>query len=312
MTTLAPCTRPTLYFIGVSTSQSSIMKVFPKWAEVLDLDAEIRGYDAPLHADAEAYRRIVHHIRTDELARGALVTSHKISLLNACRDQFDELDPFARLCGEVSCIAKDEDRLVGHAKDPISSKLAWQAFVPAGWFGGDAEVLCLGAGGAAIALSVAVTELEDPRDRPVRMDFVNLPNAGFEHLADVHDRVETDVDFAYHLHDAPEQNDALVARLPAGSVVINATGMGKDRPGSPLTPGSTFPERGIAWELNYRGELAFLEHARSQAGERHLIVEDGWTYFLHGWTQVMAEVFDIDLTDEQFRQLDRAASRLRP
>lgn len=30
-------TAPTLYFIGVTTGQSSIMKVFPKWAEALGL-----------------------------------------------------------------------------------------------------------------------------------------------------------------------------------------------------------------------------------------------------------------------------------
>lgn len=28
-----------MYFIGVTTTQSSIMKVFPKWAEVLHIDA---------------------------------------------------------------------------------------------------------------------------------------------------------------------------------------------------------------------------------------------------------------------------------
>ena len=30
-------TQPTIYFIGVTTSNSSIMKVFPKWAETLGL-----------------------------------------------------------------------------------------------------------------------------------------------------------------------------------------------------------------------------------------------------------------------------------
>ena len=24
-------------------------------------------------------------------------------------------------------------------------------------------------------------------------------------------------------------------------------------------------------------------------------VEDGWTYFIYGWTRVIAEVFDIDI-----------------
>lgn len=32
--------KPTFYFIGVTTEQSSIMRVFPKWAELLGLDAQ--------------------------------------------------------------------------------------------------------------------------------------------------------------------------------------------------------------------------------------------------------------------------------
>ena len=40
-----PAKRPTFYFIGVTTGQSSIMKVFPKWAEIMGLDAEMKGID---------------------------------------------------------------------------------------------------------------------------------------------------------------------------------------------------------------------------------------------------------------------------
>ena len=53
--------------------------------------------------------------------------------------------------------------------------------------------------------------------------------------------------------------------LPPRSLVVNATGMGKDRPGSPLRAGAAFPERSAVWELNYRGELEFLRQARAQA-----------------------------------------------
>ena len=36
-------TKPTIYFIGVTTGSSSIMKVFPRWAEALGLkDAVIK------------------------------------------------------------------------------------------------------------------------------------------------------------------------------------------------------------------------------------------------------------------------------
>jgi shikimate 5-dehydrogenase len=94
-------------------------------------------------------------------------------------------------------------------------------------------------------------------------------------------------------------------------MVINATGMGKDTPGSPITNDGRFPENGVAWDYNYRGELDFLHQANAQKKARNLTVEDGWLYFVHGWTQVVAQVLHIDLTHELFAELEKAASTLR-
>ena len=79
--------------------------------------------------------------------------------------------------------------------------------------------------------------------------------------------------------------------------------MGKDRPGSPLPDDARWPDGVIAWELNYRGELDFLHQARAQ-GVR---AEDGWPYFLYGWTAVMAEVLGFELTPERFERLKAVA-----
>jgi shikimate 5-dehydrogenase len=102
-----------------------------------------------------------------------------------------------------------------------------------------------------------------------------------------------------------------MAALPPGSVVINATGMGKDRPGSPLTDSGLFPLDGWAWELNYRGELDFMHQALRQQASRGVRVEDGWIYFVYGWTQVVAEVFDVNLTSQVFKSLNDAAASIR-
>ena len=99
----------------------------------------------------------------------------------------------------------------------------------------------------------------------------------------------------YVLAPRPNDNDAVLAGLKPGSLIINATGLGKDAPGSPLTSAARFPEQAIAWDLNYRGDLIFLDQARAQRQQRDLQIEDGWTYFLHGWTQVIAEVFHIEI-----------------
>ncbi len=51
MTLREPAAAPTLYFFGVTTAKSSIMKVFPAWAKYLGLgDAVIKGVDFALHA----------------------------------------------------------------------------------------------------------------------------------------------------------------------------------------------------------------------------------------------------------------------
>jgi shikimate 5-dehydrogenase len=73
-----------------------------------------------------------------------------------------------------------------------------------------------------------------------------------------------------------------------------------------------FPRKAVVWDLNYRGELAFLRLARQRADELGLRVHDGWRYFLHGWTEVIAEVFRLDLTPSLFERLARAAEPARP
>ena len=45
-TVFPTATTPTLYFIGMTTGKSSIMKVFPRWTEYLKLgDVRIQGID---------------------------------------------------------------------------------------------------------------------------------------------------------------------------------------------------------------------------------------------------------------------------
>ena len=46
---LTPATEPTMYFIGVTTGASSIMKVFPEWAKALGINAVMKGIDIAIH-----------------------------------------------------------------------------------------------------------------------------------------------------------------------------------------------------------------------------------------------------------------------
>ena len=141
--------------------------------------------------------------------------------------------------------------------------------------------------------------------------MVNRSQGRLDHAAGDGEPASTDIRVEYICNQDPAVNDALMAGLPEGSLVINATGMGKDTPGSPITDAGLFPRHGIAWEFNYRGELDFLHQALAPARARELRVEDGWLYFLHGWTQVVAQVLHVELTPELFGRLAQAAESVR-
>jgi shikimate dehydrogenase len=306
-------TQPTFYFFGVTTAQSSIMKVFPLWMQDLGReDVVIEGWDFKIHDEPEKYRQGVAQIKHDPLSLGALVTTHKIDLLTASRDMFDYLDPYARITNEVSCIAKKEGRLEGYAKDPITSGLSLDAIIGDGYFEKTSgEVLCFGAGGSAIATFLHLANKENKGDRPGVFTFVNRSQGRLDHAREMIEKLGTDIHVNYVQNSEPEVNDRLMADLPPGSIVINATGMGKDTPGSPVTWDGVFPQDGVAWEFNYRGELDFLHQALAQKESRNLTVEDGWLYFIHGWTQVIAEVLHFDLNPELLQKLKETAETTR-
>ncbi len=306
-------TQPTFYFVGVTTGKSSINSVFPLWMEVLGRpEVVLEGIDHPLHDAPENYRKTVAQIKHDPNSVGGLVTTHKLDLFAAAEDMFDYFDPYAQVTHELSSISKRDGKLRGHAKDPISAGLSLDSIIGRNYFGETgAEVLCLGAGGSALATLLHLINKPDAADRPRRFTAVNLTSDRLEHMREMVAQFETDIEVVYVQNADPRRNDDLMAALPDHSIVINATGMGKDTPGSPITDAGVFPLHGIAWEFNYRGALDFMQQALRQRELRGLKVEDGWVYFLHGWTQVVFEVLDIQMTPEVFQRLAEAASTVR-
>ncbi|OGO60063.1 MAG: shikimate dehydrogenase, partial [Chloroflexi bacterium RBG_19FT_COMBO_49_13] len=271
---------PTFYFIGVTTGKSSIMKVFPLWMKVLGREEVVmEGVDCKIHGDPEAYRTAVAQIKYDPLSRGALVTTHKIDLLTAARDMFDYLDPYAMITGEVSCISKLEGRLEGHAKDPITSGASLDAIIEPGYFAKThGDVLCFGAGGSGVATLLHLINKKDKGDRPKKFTFVNRSQGRLDHAKEMVGGLKTDIEIEYICNSDPLINDKIMQKFPPYSIIINATGMGKDTPGSPITWEGKFPMNSISWEFNYRGELDFLHQSLAQVESRKVKVEDGWLY----------------------------------
>ena len=46
---------------------------------------------------------------------------------------------------------------------------------------------------------------------------------------------------------------------------------------------------------------------RAQQEASGLRIENGWTYFIHGWTQVIAEVFHIAISGDRLAMCDQLA-----
>lgn len=298
-------------FVGVTTASSSIMAVFPEWARVLGLPTRtLVGHDVAIDSPRDAYRQVITSIKTDPQHHGALVTTHKMAVFDAARDLFDDIDELGQTFGEISSVAKRGTRLTGAAKDPVTARLALEEFLPTDHFaatGGAA--LVLGSGGSGCALSHQLGRREDP---PAVIICTALSPGPLNHQRELHQRAGIDPDrMRYVVTTGPDDVDALLGELPPSSLVANATGMGKDRPGSPISDLGRFPEGGVVWEFNYRGSLDFLRQARAQQGQRRLIVEDGWRYFIHGWTQVIADVFELAMPPETVARLSQVAASVR-
>jgi shikimate 5-dehydrogenase len=305
--------QPTFYFVGVTTGKSSINKLFPLWMEIFGRpEVKLEGIDCKIHDEPEVYRQVVAQIKDDPNSIGGLITTHKMDLFAAARDMFDGFNDLAEITEEISCMSKTEGRLEGHAFDPITAGLSLDAIIDAGYFGRTGgEVLLFGAGGSSLATVLHLMRKEDAVDRPKRITVINRSQPRIDHMRRMVERLGTDIEMVYIVNDDPVKNDKIMAALPEYSIVVNATGMGKDIPGSPITDAGLFPIKGIAWEFNYRGERDFMHQALAHVEERKVNVVDGWVYFIYGWAAVVCQVLHHPLSDELIEKLSVAGEKIR-
>ncbi len=299
-----------VYFLGVRTRGSASHRAFPAWMKAIGWSASLIGVDMPLHSDCPRYADFLARMKNDERCAGAQVTSHKIRVFECLADGFDFLDPDACSLGEVGAVAIAAGTLTGFSPDmmALAGELS-RMLLAGGQRPRVREVVILGGGGAGRAVALAsarfggaiipkitITERDGEVKADLEARLVALLNTAGQVHAEVRDGAE---------------NDDVVRRAPAGSLIVNATGLGKDIAGSPISGDVTLPADSIAWDLNYRGDLRFLHQARAQGG-RGVQVFDGWDYFLRNWFACLSRLAGMAPAEDRFERFCAASEFLRP
>lgn len=293
-----------MYFVGVSTQQSIINKIFPKWMEVLGFNVQLQGIDIPLNASANIYRDCAKKIKESSDVLGALVTTHKIAMYSYANDVFDVLSDSARAFKEIGAIYKRNNMMGGEATDIISVNNAFNnIFEKVNNKGSD--ICILGCGGAGIALGYAILKFYNANFNKVIMTDINFDR--LEHAKKTLMTYDTEKKLQFVHVQSIQDNDIIINSLSNNSFVVNATGVGKDVQGSPISNAVQFPYGSCIWEYNYRGNLEFVKIAEEQAKEKHLSIYDGFEYFIYGWTTVISRVLNIDITKGNFDLLANIA-----
>ncbi|EDQ88868.1 uncharacterized protein MONBRDRAFT_37340 [Monosiga brevicollis MX1] len=251
-----------MLFIGVNTGASRSRELFPVFGQAMGLiNVELRGVDFPPDTAHTALRPILQQLRDTPLMRGALITTHKLAAYEAGADMFASCDDLAHEYGEVSCIYKDEKgQLHGWAADFDINRYILRSLLESDHFArhANARAIVMGAGGAGLSVVQVLGELFPN----VRID---LTDVDAQRLAWAHRvcQARQQVSVVDVRGGSPGNGELITAGGP-GSFVVNATGLGKDRPGSPLAASD------FQWP---------------------------------GWTTIMAKVFGVELTDDLFEHV---------
>ncbi len=296
-------------FIGVSAKTSAVNNLFPLWMNALGVSAELEVIDMPLSSSPYRYTNLLQNLKADSAVSGVLITTHKTSVFEAARAGVDELTGrAAKLCEIGFLLRRPDGVLIGDAPDVIVGEMALERLLAGAFRKSCNSAVILGAGGAGVALTsillddkskfrtVILTEINSERVTRVTQVFAGEIASGQVNLV-----TSCDAD----------RTTALIEDQPDGALIINATGMGKDRPGSPVSSDVRFPLHATVWELNYRGALRFLELAKNQERERHLRVADGWYCFVCGWSYVLSVAFGLDWGEEIVKKFEEIATRNR-
>lgn len=299
-----------IYFLGITTAGSAVRKVFPAWMELLGVNATLEPLDIPGGAPAPPYREFLTTLLGDDRCLGAVITAHKTAVFRHAGDLLGGIEPLARHFEEVSVLFHGADGLTGTVieQDSIATTLERMG-------GGtpivrpDADIVVFGAGGTAISLIACLTS-PTWEHQPRVLHLVDLSAERLQHAREIATRAARPLVVQTH-HTTGDGSLSDVGRLPPGTLIVNATGLGKDRPGAPFALPAPWPQRAHAWDLNYRGELLMLDAARRAPAELGVTAHDGWHLFVNGWAESLVRIIGREISAAELEEMDVVASRVR-
>lgn len=293
-----------MYFVGVSTEKSIINAIFPKWMEILGCNVQLQGVNIPINASPHIYRECAKKISDSENVLGALVTSHKVAIYKYANDIFDVITDSAREFREVGAIYKTEAGMNGEATDIISVHNAFDNIFKKVNIT-DSDICILGCGGAGLALGYIILKYYNNSFKKIIMTDTNVDR--LEVVKQVLSVYDADNKLSFIPINRIDDNDDVINKLNKESYIVNATGVGKDLPGSPISCDIQIPFGSCLWEYNYRGDLMFMNIAQKQSKEKKLTLYNGFEYFIYGWTTVISRVLNIDISNDIFNSMKKIA-----
>ncbi|WP_158691059.1 hypothetical protein [Streptomyces sp. 351MFTsu5.1] len=299
-------------FLGVNSQGSAALFNFPRWMHALGFTAQLEAVDLPVGSSSAEIRKTISRISQDSEIRGAIVTTHKISVHEYGRDMIHILAPQSQALGEVGLLRRAADgTLQGYAHDVESMAHALEDLFRTPWPGVEnRDVFIIGAGGAGTALAYVLSSLNS--EQPVTVTVADNDLRRVEILRAklanwVDGRLVTVTEMSCH--------SEFIENMNFGSIIVNASGSGKDWPGNPLSSAVKFPRGAVLWDLNYRflpqSEPTFLETGLRQAASRQLRLLDGWNLFLWSWAVALNALFDLHDPIIAFRAVKRVSDNWR-
>lgn len=122
--------------------------------QMLNAAFAISGVDAvmiPIGAPPERFAQVIAGLRAMNALGASVTVPHKLAAVALC----DQVTPAARDIGAVNCLHVDDGRLVGHNTDAPGFV---DGLVAAGFTKPDAQIVLLGAGGAARAVAYGLRD----------------------------------------------------------------------------------------------------------------------------------------------------------